>query len=249
MRIALLSDIHSNLEAFLACLRHARKQGVDQFAILGDLVGYGADPLAVVERVMELQVGGATVLMGNHDEAVIADERTLASGAREVATWTREQLRPAQLDFLRALPMTVRQGWALWVHGSAHEPHKFHYVQEADVARQSIDSAPADVRLIAGGHVHEPRLWHYSGRNALPAPFRPSSGAVIDLMPTRRFLATIGSVGQPRDGNPAASYAIVDLAQSRLTFFRIPYDHAMAAQKILAAGLPKWNAQRLALGK
>ncbi|MBK6637185.1 MAG: metallophosphatase family protein [Rhodocyclaceae bacterium] len=249
MRLALLSDIHSNLEAFQACLRHARKQGVDQFAILGDLVGYGADPVAVVEAVMELQAAGATVLMGNHDQAVVADERSLSPGAREVAVWTRQQLSAVQLAFLRALPMTARQGWALWVHGSAHEPDKFHYVQEADVARQSIDAAPRDVRLIAAGHVHEPRLWHFSGRNSQPAPFRPSSGVAIDLTPTRRWMATIGSVGQPRDGNPAGSYAIVDLAQSRITFFRIPYDHAITAQKIRAAGLPDWNAQRLALGK
>jgi diadenosine tetraphosphatase ApaH/serine/threonine PP2A family protein phosphatase len=249
MRVALLSDIHSNLEAFQACLRHVRKQGVDRYAILGDLVGYGADPVAVVERVAQLQSAGALVLMGNHDFAVCADDKALASGARESAQWTRSALTTSHLEFLRSLPMSGRIEWALLVHASAHEPTKFHYVQEADVVLKSLEATDADVRLTAVGHVHEQRLWHFSGRHTQPAPFRPMSGTSIELMPTRRWLATVGSVGQPRDGNPAASYAILDLALSRITFFRIPYDHAEAAKKIRAAGLSDWNAQRLVLGK
>lgn len=249
MRVALLSDIHSNLEAFQACLRHARKQGVDRYAILGDLVGYGADPTGVIERVAELHAAGAVVLMGNHDYAVCVDDKALASSARESAQWTRSVLSSAHLDFLRRLPLSARLEWALFVHASAHEPAKYHYVQEADVVLKSLEATTPDVRLTAVGHVHEQRLWHFSGRHTQPAPFRPMSGTGIELMPTRRWLATVGSVGQPRDGNPAASYAVLDIAQSRITFYRIPYDHAESARKIRAAGLPEWNAQRLALGK
>ncbi len=249
MRIALLSDIHSNLEALQACLRHSRKLGVDRYAVLGDLVGYGADPVAVVDRVSRLQQDGAIVLMGNHDEAIIADDKTLNPDAREVARWTRQQLDSAQLCFLAALPLTAKIGMLMMVHASAHQPGKFHYLMDSDAAVDCLAAIDPGIRLVAAGHVHEPRLWHHSGRHSEAASYRPISGAMIDLLPTRRWIATIGSVGQPRDGNTAASYAMVDLAQSRISFFRVPYDHAAAAEKIRRAGLPSWNAQRLAIGK
>ncbi len=252
MRIALLSDIHSNLEALQACLRHAKKQGVDRYAVLGDLVGYGADPVAVVERIAQMQQDGAVVLMGNHDEAVIGDEKALNESARESALWTRQQLSSEALNFLRALPLCAQLGNLLMVHASAYQPEKFHYLIDSDDVVACITAAQArmpTVRLVAAGHVHEQRLWHYSGRQPAAAAYRPIAGAMIDLLPTRRWVATIGSVGQPRDGNPAASYAIVDLAQSRISFFRVPYDHAAAAEKIRQAGLPAWNAQRLSIGK
>lgn len=249
MRIALLSDIHSNLEALQACLRHIKRQGVDRYAVLGDLVGYGADPAAVIESVASLQQGGAIVLMGNHDEAVIGDDKTLNPDAREVAQWTRQQLTVTHIDFLRALPMTAQIGMLMMVHASAHQPEKFHYLVDSAAAVACLAAIDSSVRLVAAGHVHEPRLWHHSGRHSEAASYRPIAGAMIDLLPTRRWVATIGSVGQPRDGNPAGSYAIVDLAQSRMSFFRVPYDHVATAEKIRRAGLPLWNAQRLAIGK
>ena len=252
MRIALLSDIHSNFQALQACLRHAKKQGVDRFAVLGDLVGYGGDPVAVVERVEKMQQDGAIVLMGNHDEAVIGNEKTLNESARQSAVWTRQQLSPEAMNYLRALPLSAQLGNLLMVHASAYQPEKFHYLIDADDVMACIKAAETSMptmRLVAVGHVHEQRLWHYSGRQNTAAAYRPIAGAMIDLLPTRRWVATIGSVGQPRDGNPAASYAIVDLAQSRICFFRVPYDHAAAAEKIRQAGLPDWNAQRLSLGK
>jgi len=235
MRIALLSDIHSNLQALQACLRHAKKQGVDRYAVLGDLVGYGGDPVAVVERVAKMRQDGAIVLMGNHDEAVIGDERILSESARQTALWTRQQLSSDALKFLGALPLDEQLGNVLLVHASAYQPEKFHYLIDSDDVMACIKAADAresNVRLVAVGHVHEQRLWHYSGRQTGAAAYRPIAGAMIDLLPTRRWVATIGSVGQPRDGNPAASYAIVDLAQSRISFFRVPYDHAAAAEKI-----------------
>lgn len=249
MRIALLSDIHSNLEALQACLRHIKKQGVDRYAVLGDLVGYGADPVAVVERIASLQQDGAIVLMGNHDEAVIGDDKALNPDAREAAWWTRQQLTLRHIEFLQALPLTAQIGMLMMVHASAHQPQKFHYLIDSGAVVACLAAIDSTVRLVAAGHVHEPRLWHHSGRHSEAASYRPIAGAMIDLLPTRRWIATIGSVGQPRDGNPAGSYAIVDLTQSRISFFRVPYDHAAAAEKIRLAGLPAWNAQRLAIGK
>lgn len=249
MRIALISDIHSNLEALQACLRHTQKQGVDRYAVLGDLVGYGADPIAVVERIASLRDAGAIVLMGNHDEAIIADEGTLNSGAREAVLWTRQQLSPAHMEFLRGLPLQAHLDWMLLVHASARQPEKFHYLQDVDAVVECLAAEHTGARLVAAGHVHEPRLWYHSGRLNTAAAFRPTAGTEIELLPTRRWVATIGSVGQPRDGNPAASYAIVDLAQARITFLRVPYDHVSAAKKIRAAGLSEWNAQRLSIGK
>ncbi len=252
MRLALLSDIHANLRAFQACLDHARAQGADRIALLGDLVGYGPEPGEVVDMAMALRQQGAIVLQGNHDLLAVHGPRPDAppSGADVGAAWTHARLTPAQRDFLAQLPLQAQAGDALLVHATADDPPAWRYATTAPLARRSLDAAQAaGARCVFGGHVHEQRLWFLGRRGAL-MPFEPTPGAPIPLAGHRRWLATIGSVGQPRDRDPRAGYALwEDAPQPRLAFFRVAYDHAGAAEAVRRSGLPPELAQRLMEGR
>lgn len=246
MKIALLADVHSNLEALRACLAHARRQGAEQFAFLGDLVGYGADPRACLEIVSELAGRGAPVVLGNHDQLALGGLcETVNFPARDAIYWTREQLGERERAFLAGLPLTVRSGPELLVHAAAEEPQRWNYVTSARQAARSL--AATDARLVLLGHVHEPMLYHALDGGA-PRGFRPVPGVTIPLSPLRRWLAIVGSAGQPRDGSAAACYALLDRGCNTYTSFRVPYDHHAAARKILAAGLPERLARRLETG-
>jgi len=246
MKLALLADIHSNLEALLACLAHARSVGAQQYAFLGDLVGYGADPVAVLEIIEQHTSSGAIVVLGNHDAAVIGrSSDRLVGSARAAIDWTRDQLRPAQLLFLEALRLTVRVDNVLFVHASAAAPEQWTYVTGAAEAEESLRAAAAG--YVFCGHVHEQKLYYTEAAGRLLA-FQPVPGTPIPVAKHRRWLAIVGSAGQPRDHNTAACYALADLEQGRLTFFRVQYDYRTAAQKIRAAGLPDRLATRLERG-
>lgn len=246
MRIALLADVHSNLEALRACIAHARSQGAEQFAFLGDLVGYGADPRACIEVVAELAGRGAPVVLGNHDQLALGGLcENVNFPARDAIYWTREQLGTGERAFLAGLPLTVRDGAELFVHAAADEPRRWTYVTSARQAARSL--AATDARLVLLGHVHEPMLYHALDTRA-PRGFRPVPGVPVPLSPLRRWLAVVGSAGQPRDGSAAACYALLDRGRQTYTSFRVPYDHHAAARKVLAAGLPERLARRLETG-
>ena len=251
MRIALFSDIHANLQALQACLAHAHAQGVERLVFLGDLVGYGADPQAVLACVARLQEEGALVLRGNHD-ALAADPPVSASTLGEsTAAWTHDQLHAAQHQWLRTLPLTLRLEHALLVHASAYQPAQWRYVYDARAASDSLDAARAndpEVCYVFGGHVHQQTLY-YRGSDAALLPFAPQPGVAVPVPRHRQWLATVGSVGQPRDGKPQAMYALFDSTRAQLTFHRVDYDHAGAAAAIRAAGLPPYFAQRLEQGR
>jgi diadenosine tetraphosphatase ApaH/serine/threonine PP2A family protein phosphatase len=249
LRLALLADVHSNLEALSACLDHARANGAERYAFLGDLVGYGADPVAVTDVIAGMADDGALVVRGNHDEAAADEARTegMNGAAAEAARWTSRVLSAERRRWLAELPLTRREGEALLVHGSASGPDQFTYITDPRAAGMSFLAA-GDATYVFCGHVHEPVLYHL-GASARPQPFRPVPGVEIPVPRHRRWLAVVGSVGQPRDGNTAAAYALVDLSRRTLTFHRIPYDWAGAAQKILDAGLPPRLAVRLQKGE
>jgi predicted phosphodiesterase len=257
MRLALLSDIHANLRALQACLAHARAQGATHFAVLGDLVGYGAEPAAVVEAAMALAADGATVLQGNHDElAVRGQAAALTGGALSYgeagAAWTHEQLGSARRDYLAGLPLVATLGPLLLVHATADDPPAWHYADNAPRAARCLEAASTvhGRHCVFGGHVHEQRLW-FDGRRGDPMPFTPTPGTPVALPRHRRWLATMGSVGQPRDGDPRAAYALwVDEgATPQLTFWRVPYDHIAAAEAVRRSGLPQEFARRLMEGR
>lgn len=255
MKVAILSDIHGNLEALKACLSHARSQNAEQYVFLGDLVGYGADPVACLDIIQEYAARGAVVLLGNHDEAAISDQykkiEVMNFVARDAIYWTRLQLREDQRAFLQGLPLTVRtaEGAALYVHASADEPSRWHYVTGGREAARSMAAAETTYTFV--GHVHHPLLYFRTADQARARTFQPTPGipTPVGAMPTRQWLAIVGSVGQPRDGNNAAAYVIMDYADSALTFHRVPYDYMTTARKIIAAGLPERLAHRLEHGK
>lgn len=246
MRIAILSDIHSNLEALEACLAHAKEQKAEQFVFLGDLVGYGADPVACLDLIETMAEQGAIMVKGNHDEAALSGLcEDMEFTAREAIYWTRAQLGQKQRDFLESLPFVVKIADICYVHASAEKPERWTYITEPKLAASSMKAA--QTMFTFSGHIHDPTLY-YSTQQSSPQAFYPTSGVPITLSSFRQWLAIVGSVGQPRDGNNAASYAIMDRRQNQLTFFRVPYDYSLAAKKILAAGLPPKLALRIEKG-
>jgi diadenosine tetraphosphatase ApaH/serine/threonine PP2A family protein phosphatase len=250
MKLAMLSDIHANLLALEACLLDCQKQGVDQLALLGDLVGYGAQPAQLVERVHTLQQSrGAIVLRGNHEEIAICGVDGESIGA-QTAAWTHQQLRQEQLAWFEQLPLTHRWSDVLLVHATAHSPEKWHYAVDARVAGLSLAAACEDpaIRYVFGGHVHHQSLYYKSSQQHLIS-FSPTAGVAIPVPAHRCWLATVGSVGQPRDGDTRAGYAIFDNERRTLTFRRVAYDHLAAAMLVRQAGLPETIAARLETAK
>ena len=245
MLIALLSDIHANLEALDACLRHAREQGAERYAFLGDLVGYGADPAGVVEVVARYAAEGAVVLKGNHDEAVEKMGGYFNDASRAAIQWARETLTEEQKHFLATLPPVVRQGTVCYVHASAAFPERWDYIDSPSSARRCADAA--QVAYTFCGHVHDQVLF-FEGASGRMKEFRPVAGTPIPVRGHRRWVAIVGSVGQPRDRNPAAAYALFDSGLRQVTFFRVAYDAAAAAEKIRNAGLPGSLAARVEMG-
>jgi diadenosine tetraphosphatase ApaH/serine/threonine PP2A family protein phosphatase len=248
LKLALLADVHANLQALDACLADARRHGATHHAFLGDLVGYGAAPGPVLDRVMALASAGAWVVRGNHDEAALAPP---AAGSVDpgAAAWTAAQRRPDHREFLAALPLVIERDFLCLVHAGMREPARWEYVNDTLSAAGSLGAAQdLGCTHVFGGHVHEQRLF-FQGAVGKVMPFEPTAGVPVPLPKHRHWLATVGSVGQPRDARSEAMYALFDDEALQLTFARVPYDHQAAAQAILDAGLPEFNALRLARGE
>jgi len=247
MLIAILTDIHANREAMTACLAHAKERHAQRYAFLGDLVGYGADPAWVVDTVMDYVEQGAFAVQGNHDAAVTqAPSRHMNPQARAVVEWTRAQLDERQLRFLDTLPLTQEYNNLLFVHATAAEPKSWEYINGTLEAVKSMHATRC--RITFCGHVHEPALYNLSPTGKVSS-FVPTGDSSIPLGTQRRWLVLPGSTGQPRDGNPAACYALFDDTTYELIYFRVPYDYETAAAKIHAAGLPQSIGHRLAHGR
>lgn len=246
MRIALLADIHANREAFDAVLAAITAQRIDRIALLGDIVGYGADPVYCVEQAQALVAQGALAVIGNHDAAIEGSIDDMNAMARHSAQWTRERLGKAHRAFLRALPDTCREDDLLLVHACARTPRDWDYITGAAAAERSIRAANARITIV--GHVHSPHLWRVAGQGAASGRV-PDTGVDIELTADQHWLAVMGAVGQPRDGSTAAAYGILDTAAATLTFMRVPYDHARASRKVREAGLPAALADRLLRGR
>jgi len=244
--IAIFADIHANRQAFSACLDQARDRGAQRFVLLGDYVGYGADPEWAVETVMDLVDRGAAAVLGNHDNAVNNPREQMNAEAQMVIEWTRGELDAPQRQFLAGLPFKLNDGNRLYVHSEASAPKSWIYVMGTAEAARSIGATSAHVTFC--GHIHQPALYSMSPTAKMTA-FTPATDIAIPLLPGRHWLAVLGSVGQPRDGNPAAAYAMLDTDKGELTYCRVPYDVDAAAAQIRKKGLPNWLADRLFVGK
>lgn len=246
MKFAILTDIHANREAFEAVLADVAARGVDRIVLLGDLVGYGADPEWCADKAAGLVAQGAVCVRGNHDNAAAGAPEMMSTYARRAMDWTRTRVSDAHRRFLAGLPLTAEEGDILFVHASANEPDAWTYVTSDTKATPSFRATKS--RLIFCGHVHVPLLASCDiGGVVRQQNFRV--GFPIPLLRSRRWLAVVGSVGQPRDGVPQAAWALLDTAMNDLTFRRVPYDAAAAAQKVRAAGLPDELAIRLLKGQ
>jgi diadenosine tetraphosphatase ApaH/serine/threonine PP2A family protein phosphatase len=243
--IALMSDIHANLEALEACMSHARDRGVDRYAFLGDFVGYGADPGGVVDIVARCAAQGAVVLKGNHDQAIEKSAGYFNEAAQAALDWARTTLTGAQKSFLASLPLISRDRDICFVHASAASPERWTYIDSSSAAKRCVEAADATYTFC--GHVHD-QLTYFESSGGRMSEFRPSAGVPIPMRSTRRWVTIVGSVGQPRDRNPAAAYTLFDLETTQATFCRVVYDAAAAADKIRKCGLPASLAFRVELG-
>lgn len=246
MLIALFSDIHANRQAFSACLAQAHAFGAERLIFLGDYVGYGADPDWTVTTVMDLVAQGAVAVLGNHDNAIGNPRVHMNAEAQAAIEWTRGQLGLPQREFLAALPFLHEENGCLFIHSEASKPENWDYVVDARDAGRSMLSTRAHITFC--GHVHKPALYSLSVTGKMTS-FTPVTGVPVQLLPGRQWLVVLGSVGQPRDGNPAAAYVLFDTETRTVTYCRAPYDVEEAATRIRAQGLPTWLAERLSLGR
>lgn len=240
MRYAVLSDVHANLEALEAVLADAAPCA-DGVLCLGDVVGYGADPEACVEL---LATRGQVLVAGNHEHGVagLLDLDWFNPWARAAAEWTRERLDDAHRAWLGALPLTAEVGDATLAHASPDRPDEWEYLVSAEDGFAVFGAFAT--RLCFVGHSHLPGVWSLG---SLGPAFEPGS-VEIGLEAGRRYLVNVGSVGQPRDRDPRAAYALWDLDRGAVAIRRVAYDVGAARAKILASGLPRFLADRLALG-
>ena len=245
MKFAVLTDIHANREAFEAVLADEAARRADRMIILGDVVGYGPDPGWCCDKAAALVAAGAICIRGNHDNAASGAKEAMNSQAQTAIDWTKTRLSAAQQAFLGGLPMTALVEDVLFVHASAKEPEAWNYVTSDTRATPSFRASEA--RVILCGHVHVPLLVSRDiGGMVREHAF--SIGQAIPLIRSRRWLAVVGSVGQPRDGVPEAGYVMLDSGANELTFRRVPYDVMATVQKMRAAGLPEPLALRLFRG-
>jgi diadenosine tetraphosphatase ApaH/serine/threonine PP2A family protein phosphatase len=238
MRIAVLSDIHSNLVALDAVLAHLGS--VDAIWQLGDVVGYGPEPDGVVARLGEI---GAVGVRGNHDAAAVGGSEIewFNPDARAAIEWTRDRIAPRTRAWLEALPERLVDGDFTLVHGSPREP-LWEYITSGPVARANLALLPT--RFGLHGHTHLPIAWAEQDGEIVSNP--PADGSTFEL--AGRALLNPGSVGQPRDGIPDSSYMVIDPDRELVSWHRVPYDIEAVQTAMRRAGLPSRLVQRLSYG-
>jgi len=243
VKIAILSDIHSNIDALEAVAKDAKEWGACQWLVVGDIVGYGAAPSECIDLLKNL---GASSIAGNHDWGVI--EKTSIDyfnfAARQAVLWTREQLGPSARSYLESLPLTLTFEDIDLAHANFTQPEGWDYVFTITRAAQELSAFKSRIGVI--GHSHVPFIVKASSEGEWPEQIM---GERVVWDEHSRFLVNAGSVGQPRDGDPRACYLRVDCSSREIAFRRVTYDVAEAQRRISQAGLPSSLAERLPLGR
>lgn len=232
MRIALISDIHSNLEALTKALEIIDQHSTDTIVCLGDIIGYGANPNECVELVRQRC---NIVIKGNHEDAVLDIHRAeeFTDNARSAILWTLKEITGENLDYIHSLPLIHRSKDALFVHASPCEPAEWNYIFEEDTAAHAFRCFSDSLCFI--GHTHMPAIFSINGY---------ASGITRD----EQYLVNVGSVGQPRDRNTQLSFGLLDTDTWKYENIRAPYDVETTVRKILNTGLPSRLGQRLLMG-
>jgi len=243
LRYCVFGDIHGNLEALEAMVADARRQGAERYVCVGDIVGYGADPVECVDRVQGLTT---QIVAGNHDCAVVGrtELEYFNHYARDAVVWTRTQLSPSDKAFLRDLPLTLEVDGMRIAHATLDKPYEFGYIECEASARRSFDALEGTVAFV--GHSHVPRAFF-----AFPTEKQIlySKDQELELDKSGKAIVNVGSVGQPRDNDPRGSYAVYDSSKRTVIIRRVSYSAEAAMQKIVAAGLPAVLGQRLLYGR
>jgi len=240
MRYAIFSDIHSNLEAFESVLAEYRRRSIDKYFCLGDIVGYGANPKECIEKVEKNNI---ETIAGNHDWAVGGkfDVKYFNPYAKEAVLWTQNRLESPEKEFLNKLKLLRKENNFVLVHGTLDKPGKFHYMLDGDAVAGTFQLM--DCQLCFIGHTHGMEV--FTNKNNKISYSSPTS---IKIEEGIRYIINVGSIGQPRDRNPRASFCIYDSSKKRIEFLRSDYDIASAQNKIINNGLPSFLAQRLSEG-
>jgi predicted phosphodiesterase len=243
VRYALLGDIHGNTEALETVLANVRSENVDRVVCLGDIVGYGAEPAKCLEIIRDLK---CDVIAGNHDWAAVGKLSIdqFNAYAKAAALWTRDQLSQDHKDFLAALPLTITYDEFAVAHGTFHQPEAFNYIQTVFDAQQSfaaLKKLGANLGFL--GHSHVPVGFFDTD------PITYTLDQEIPVDEEMAVIVNAGSVGQPRDENNKASWAMLDTETKLVTIKRVEYDIDGAAAKIRQVGLPEILALRLYQGK
>jgi predicted phosphodiesterase len=241
--IALISDIHGNLDALTAVVKDIKSQGVQNIWCLGDIVGYGAEPSRCIDIVRETC---ARVVVGNHDKLAVGGD-TLSFLSEHVSAgilYARASLSKSQYEWVNSLPYTIMEEGVTAVHASLFNPEDFSYLATDMEARLHFRSQSTQVSFV--GHTHVPLITVENGSSILWKELGEQSVRIENIA---KCSVNVGSVGQPRDDNPKASYAIYDQLNNMLYMRRIDYDIKKAQERIAEAGLPQINAARLSVGK
>jgi len=241
MRYGIIGDIHGNLEALETAVEACREEGVRAFFCIGDIVGYGANPKECIETVLKLKT---VCVAGNHDWAVSGKVDTVAfnESARQAVQWTQNELSEKEKDFLKDLDLVFENEDFTLVHGTLNRPQSFVYLLDSSDAPDSFYLMSRSVCFV--GHTHIPQiLIQHEDKIQIAQSSR------VELEEGSKYIINVGSIGQPRDGNPMAAYCIYDPDLQRIEIKRIAYDVKKAQEKIIQAGLPEVLAHRLAIGQ
>lgn len=244
MKIAIISDLHSNIEALQACLNRAQALKVEKYVCLGDIIGYGPNPAEVLDIVMGLP--NVIIIRGNHEEALFTNYyKGLREHIRKTVDWTKSQLSDKHLAFLESLPYQQQVEGVTMVHASASQPERWSYVYTTELANKCMQASTSRITFI--GHTHQPEIYFETPGKIIKC-MTPQAEVAIPLYQHGRYVINVGSVGQPRDDINAASFVIYDSIERDVVFHRIPYDYVATGKKILEAGLPALFAERLVKG-
>ena len=239
MKYAVLSDVHANFEALTACLNEIDELKPDRIICLGDLVDYCAQPNETIEIIRSRC---DIVILGNHDEAQfnypIAEK--FREFAKKSSVHTRSVIKPEFTGYFKSLPLTHAENNILFVHASPLNPQSYTYVKDIDTAKLNFENFKEGICFI--GHSHIPIIWEFDGKKV-----REAEQGKLNLSASR-FIINVGSVGQPRDNNPKASFGIYDSEKGEYKNIRVEYDVKSASDKILKEGLPEYLAERLFTG-
>ena len=241
MRYGIFSDIHSNLEAFNAVITAYKKERIDRYLCIGDIVGYATDVHSCIQLVKNLK---AEIVAGNHDWGASGkfDLEYFNPAAKEALIWTSKTLSQSELDFLQNLPLAHSEENFVLAHGTLDSPEKFYYLNDYDEADRTFSVLKSEICFI--GHTHRPGVFVEAEENLFYKPL-----ARVQLEDKKRYIINVGSVGQPRDGDCRAAFVIYDTEAKTVELKRITYDFTATQEKILKAGLPEFLASRLAEGR